>query len=82
MHSRLRLLLVLLWATIFVPSLAQNNTAALIPIPNYIEKSKNGITIELNGNTVISSSLPCNSFVLQELKSIPDLSFLFRFFTE
>lgn len=63
-------LFTFLFAALSVTTSAQNNTAALIPMPNNIEKSKNGITIELNGNTVISSSLPCNSFVLQELKSI------------
>ncbi len=63
-------LFTFLFAALSVTTSAQNNTAALIPMPNNIEKSKNGVTTELNGNTVISSSLPCNSFVLQELKSI------------
>jgi hexosaminidase len=70
MHSLLRPLLVLLWATIFVPSLAQNNTAALIPIPNHIEKSKNGATTQLDKNTTITTSLQGNSFIIQELERI------------
>ena len=60
----------ILFAVLSVTTSAQNNTAALIPMPNSIEKSKNGATTGLNENTVISSSLPCNSFVLKELKSI------------
>ena len=70
MHSLLRPLLVMLWATIFVPSLAQNNTAALIPIPNHIEKSKNGATTQLDKNTTITTSLQGNSFIIQELERI------------
>ena len=70
MHSLLRPLLVMLWATIFVPSFAQNNTAALIPIPNHIEKSKNGATTQLDKNTTITTSLQGNSFIIQELERI------------
>ena len=73
MHSLLRPLLVVLWATIFVPSLAQNNTAALIPIPNHIEKSKNGATTQLDKNTTITTSLQGNSFIIQELILIDSL---------
>lgn len=63
-------LFVFLTAMFFSVSFAQNNTAALIPMPNIIEKSINGATLQLNKNTVINSSLPSNSFILQELKLI------------
>ena len=59
-----------LFATLSVASFAQSNTAALIPMPNNIEKSKNNATIQLNESTTISSSLPNNSFTLQELRRI------------
>ena len=59
-----------LFATLSVASFAQSNTAALIPMPNHIEKSKNNATIQLNESTTISSSLPNNSFTLQELRRI------------
>lgn len=49
---------------------AQDNTAALIPMPNHIEKSKNGATLQFDNKTVIRCSLPSNSFIIQELQRI------------
>ena len=65
-----KVIFTLLFATLSIVSFAQNNTAALIPIPNHIEKSKDGATIQLNKSTAISSSLPSNSFIIQELRRI------------
>ena len=59
-------------ATYITTSFAQNNTSALIPIPNHIEKSENGATTQLNRNTIICTSLPSDCFVIQELKNIID----------
>lgn len=65
-----KVIFTLLFATLSIVSFAQNNTAALIPMPNHIEKSKDGATIQLNKSTVISCSLPNNSFIIQELRRI------------
>ena len=65
-----KVIFTLLFATLSIVSFAQNNTAALIPMPNHIEKSKDGATIQLNKSTAISSSLPSNSFIIQELRRI------------
>ena len=65
-----KVIFTLLFATLSIVSFAQNNTAALIPMPNHIEKSKDGATIQLNKSTAISSSLPNNSFIIQELRRI------------
>ena len=58
---------IILFSTV---SFAQDNTSAFIPMPNNIEKSKNGATIQLNESTAISSSLTSDCFILQELKHI------------
>lgn len=65
-----KVIFTLLFATLSIVSFAQNNTAALIPMPNHIEKSKDGATIQLNKSTAISSSLPSNSFIIQEFRRI------------
>ena len=70
MYRYFKLLLTTLLATFITTSSAQSNTSALIPIPNNIEKSKNGATTQLNKNTTISTSLPSNCFIVHELKKI------------
>ena len=70
MNKCVKLLLATLLTTFTTTSFAQNNTSALIPIPNHIEKGKNGATTQLNVNTIINTSLPSNSFIIQELKKI------------
>ena len=49
---------------------AQNNCAALIPIPNSIETCRKGHTFQINSRTTIKSNLPDNSFHIEELKRI------------
>lgn len=49
---------------------AQDNTAALIPLPNSIETTDNGKYFQLNSRTAIKSSLPSEAFVISELKKI------------
>ena len=70
MNINSRLLLTTLLALLITASSAQSNTSALIPMPNHIAKSKNGATTRLDKHTTINTSLPSNSFILQELKSI------------
>lgn len=70
MKNKSRLLLTALLAFLITSSFSQSNTSALIPMPNHIVKSRNGATTKLDKNTTISTSLPSNSFILQELKSI------------
>ena len=59
-----------LLASLFIASVAQDNTVALLPMPNHIEKSKSGATVQLNEKTAINSTLPNNCFIIQELKQI------------
>ena len=70
MKNFLKPFLLLLIATLHSASYAQSNTAALIPMPNHIEKSNDNSTCQFNERTVINSSLPGNSFMLQELTRI------------
>ena len=70
MEKILKPFLLLLIAALHSASYAQGNTAALIPMPNHIEKSKDNSTFQFNERTVINSSLPGNSFILQELTRI------------
>lgn len=70
MNFGLKTIVTSLMLAIAVSLSAQSNTSALIPMPNHIEKSKNGATTTLNGKTVIKSLLPDDCFVLQELKRI------------
>jgi hexosaminidase len=70
MKKILKPFLLLLIAALHSASYAQSNTAALIPMPNHIEKSKDNSTFQFNERTVINSSLPGNSFILQELTRI------------
>lgn len=70
MKPPLKPLLLFLFTALNFVSYAQSNTAALIPMPNHIEKSKEKATVRFNDRTVINSSLPGNSFILQELTRI------------
>ena len=70
MKNLLKPFLLLLIAALHSASYAQSNTAALIPMPNHIEKSKDNSTFQFNERTVINSSLQSNSFILQELTRI------------
>lgn len=49
---------------------AQENTAALIPMPSNIETASDGKHFQLNAKTAIRSTLPDDAFVLNELKKI------------
>ena len=62
--------LAMLLAIIAVASFAQSNTAALIPIPNHIEKCSNGSTTQLNERTSIRTTLPGDCFIVQELQRV------------
>lgn len=70
MHKYRISLFALLITISFMASYAQSNLSALIPMPNHIEKSKSGATTEFDKNTTINTSLPSNSFILQELGRI------------
>ncbi len=69
-------LFIILAASIFtslsMTVLSQSNTAALIPMPNHIEKNKKGTTTQLDDRTVICTSLPDDCFIIQELRRIVD----------
>lgn len=49
---------------------AQDNTAALIPIPNSITTYDNGKTFNINENTAIKSNVDDNGFLTDELTDI------------
>lgn len=51
-------------------SVAQDNTSALIPMPNNITECTDGKTFKVNVKTRITSALPQESFIKEELKSI------------
>lgn len=70
MRTLLKTLSSICLAMIYTVSFAQDNTSALIPMPNHIEKCHNGATTQLNGNTVINSVFQEDDFLLQELKRI------------
>ena len=52
------------------PSNAQNTTSALLPIPNSINVCNDGHTFEIDNNTIISTTLPKESFIVGELQRI------------
>lgn len=49
---------------------AQDNTQALIPYPNHIEQCKSNKTFRFNSSTTISTNLPNDAFVIEELQRI------------
>ncbi|MBR3616411.1 MAG: beta-N-acetylhexosaminidase [Bacteroidaceae bacterium] len=49
---------------------AQENTTALIPMPNSIETAGNGKCFQMNTKSAIRSNLPEDAFVINELKRI------------
>lgn len=51
-------------------SVAQDNTSALIPMPNSITKCDNGKAFKVNEKTKIISDLPQDSFIKEEVKDI------------
>ena len=65
-----QVLISLLLAVTITATTAQDNTAALIPFPNHIEKSVGKKTIQLNSRTVIKSHLPEQDFIIEELRRI------------
>ncbi|MBO7271468.1 MAG: beta-hexosaminidase, partial [Bacteroidaceae bacterium] len=70
MKNYIKPFLLLILAVLHSASYAQDNTAALIPMPNHIEKNIDKATVQLNDRTVINSSLQSNGFILQELTRI------------
>ena len=52
------------------PSNAQNATSALLPIPNSISICNSGRTFDIDNNTVISTTLSKESFIVSELQRI------------
>ena len=72
MKMSLKPILTVVMTTFFTVSLAQSNTSALVPMPNSIEINEKRATTELDGNTTITTSLPENDFLLQELKKITE----------
>lgn len=72
MKISLKPILTVVIATFFAAASAQSNTSALVPMPNSIEINEKRATTELNGNTTITTSLPENDFLLQELKKITE----------
>ncbi len=65
-----RSIVTLLAALSTLLSAAQDNCAALVPMPNIIEQCAKGTTLQLNGKTAIKTRLPEESFTLQELRRI------------
>lgn len=59
---------ILVWLN--TTSVAQDNTSALIPMPNNITECTDGKTFKVNVKTRITSALPQESFIKEELKSI------------
>ena len=53
-----------------VAATAQSNTQALIPYPNSIEQCGGGKAFTINDKTTISSTLPGDAFVIEELQRI------------
>lgn len=51
-------------------SVAQDNTSALIPMPNNITECTDGKTFKVNVKTRITSALPQESFIKEELKNL------------
>ena len=72
MKISLKPILTVVMTTFFAAASAQSNTSALVPMPNSIEISEKRATTELDGNTTITTSLPENDFLLQELKKITE----------
>ena len=70
MKNYIKPTLLLLFTALYLTSYAQDNTAALIPMPNHIEKNMGKATFLFNDRTVINSSLPSNGFIVQELTRI------------
>lgn len=62
-------LLLLATATL---SIAQNNTSALLPLPNKIEQAAGGKNIVLTEQTAVKTNLPKQAFCLFELQRILD----------
>ena len=69
MNIKVLFVTVALFATAIV-STAQDNTSALIPMPNHIVKSNKGEVFTLNTRTSIKTNLPDSAFVISELKRI------------
>ena len=53
-------------------SAAQDNTSALVPMPNSMTRNSKGETFQINSKTKINSTLPKGSFLIEELKHIID----------
>ena len=53
-------------------SAAQDNTSALVPMPNSMTRNSKGETFQINSKTTINSTLPKGSFLIEELKHIID----------
>ena len=51
---------------------AQNNTAALVPMPNNIVTNAQGRTFGISSRTAISTTLPADAFVIDELHRITE----------
>lgn len=70
MKTALRNLLsgIMLASAVFAT--AQDNTSALVPMPNNIELCAEGKTFQLNRKSAISSNLPAESFIIEETKRI------------
>lgn len=53
-----------------IASVAQENTSALIPMPNNITACTDGKTFKVNVRTKITSALPHDSFIKEEVKNV------------
>ena len=70
MRNSFHILIAGFLALLCSTSAAQDNTSALIPMPNHIEKCSKGKTFEISRKTTIYSNLPQESFIIEELKEI------------
>ena len=70
MKYKLNTLFASIIALLCYTSAAQDNTSALIPMPNSITECSKGKTFEINEKTAVCSALPQGSFIIEELKQI------------
>lgn len=70
MKEAKRIYAIIIVLFVFTGTSAQDNLSALLPMPNNIETSKDGKTLQLNGKTAIKSSLNKDAFVIEELRRI------------
>ena len=70
MRYKLNTLFASIIVLLCTTSTAQNNTSALIPMPNSITECSKGKTFEINEKTVVCSTFPQGSFIIDELKQI------------